>query len=104
LLDRALVNGQGRERALTLPYQVEFTPAARRQFRKLPAEAQRRLAPVIDGLADNPRPAGSKKLVGPSDLWRVRAGDFRVIYTIQDERLIVQVVRVGNRREVYEYR
>ncbi len=87
-----------------MPYQVEFTPAARRQFRKLPSEAQRRLAPVIDALADDPRPAGSKKLAGPADLWRVRAGDFRVIYTIADEQLVVLVVRLGHRREVYEAR
>ena len=83
-------------------YQVEFTPACRRQFRKLPPEVQRRLVPVIDELADDPHPATSKKLVGPSDLWRVRVGDYRLIYAIEDSHLVVLMVRIGHRREVYE--
>jgi len=57
---------------------------------------------VIDGLATDPWPTGSKKLVGEIDLWRVRVGDFRIIYTIEDEVLVVHVVRIGNRRDVYE--
>ena len=84
-------------------YQVEFTPAAHRQFRKLTPESQRRLVPAIDALAETPRPAGAKKLTG-EELWRIRVGDYRVIYALNDGHLTVLVVRVGHRREIYERR
>jgi len=87
-----------------VPHQVEFTPAARRQFRKLPAEAQQRLAPAIEALAAEPLPSGAKKLVGAAELWRIRVGDYRLIYTLEAERLVVLVVRVGHRRDVYDGR
>jgi mRNA interferase RelE/StbE len=83
------------------PYAVRFRPAAVRQLRKLPREAQRRLRAAIDGLGDQARPAGAVKLAGTDDLWRIRVGEFRVVYTITDEALVVTVVRVANRREVY---
>ena len=56
---------------------------------------------TIRSLADNPRPAGSIKLEGSDDLYPIRKGDFRIIYRIEDEALIVTVTRVGNRRDVY---
>ena len=86
-----------------MAYQVEFTPAAHRQFRKLNPEVQRRLAPAIDALAEDPRPASAKKLSG-TELWRIRVGDYRVIYALDDGALTVLVVRLGHRREVYEAR
>ena len=76
-------------------YRIEFAPAAARQFRKLPRDAKRRLRPVIDALATDPRPQGSKKLAGEDDLYRVRAGDYRVVYAIEAAALLVLVVRVG---------
>jgi mRNA interferase RelE/StbE len=85
-------------------YQIDFTPAARRQFRKLPSEVQHRLAPAIEALADDPRPVRAKKLAGTLDLWRIRVGDYRVIYTINDGQLVVLVVRLGHRSDVYEAR
>ena len=56
---------------------------------------------AIDELAQNPRPAGCAKLVGTANDWRIRVGDYRIIYEIHDTRLIVLVVRVAHRREVY---
>jgi mRNA interferase RelE/StbE len=67
-----------------VPYRVSFAPAALRQFRKLPAAVQRRLSPHIDALADNPRPPGVVKLSGTSDIYRVRVGDHRIVYEIQE--------------------
>jgi len=52
-------------------------------------------------LANNPRPFGSDKLAGPEELYRVRVGDYRIVYQIQDEALLVLVVKIGHRREVY---
>jgi mRNA interferase RelE/StbE len=84
-----------------VPYRVSFAPAALRQFRKLPAAVQRRLSPHIDALADNPRPTGVVKLSGVSDIYRVRVGDYRIVYEIQDVVLVVLVLKIGNRREMY---
>ena len=85
-----------------MTYTVILSPDARRQFLKLPRALQERLQPRIDALADNPRPPGVKKLKGYRDYWRIRVGDYRIIYTIQDDRLIVTVLRIGNRRDVYD--
>lgn len=84
-----------------MAYAVEFAPAAEREFRKLAREIQLRLRPRIDALADDPRPAGARKLKGRDDLWRVRAGDYRIVYEIRSEILVVLVVHVAHRREVY---
>ena len=81
-------------------YQVEVLPAAVRSIRKLPPEAKRRIQAVIDLLADEPRPPAAKKLTGRPE-WRVRTGDYRILYRIQDEILLVVVVDAGHRREVY---
>ena len=85
-----------------MTYTVVLLPAARRQFLGLPKMAQKRLRPRIDALAANPRPPGVKKLKGKRDFWRIRVGDYRVIYTIQDDRLLVSVIRIGRRRNVYD--
>ena len=83
-------------------YVVILLPPARKQFLKLPRPVQERLRPHIDALASTPRPHGLKKLKGLHDYWRVRVGDYRIVYTIQDDQLLVSVVRIGNRRDVYD--
>lgn len=82
-------------------YEVRFKPAAAKELAKLPRDVQRRLAPKIDGLAANPRPAGAEKLSGQG-AWRIRVGDYRVLYAVEDRVLLVLVIHIGNRREVYE--
>lgn len=84
-----------------MTYQIRVTPAAVRQLKKLDAAARRRVQAAIEILADQPRPPGAKKLVGGDGEWRVRTGDFRIIYTIDDGVLLVLVVAVGHRREIY---
>jgi mRNA interferase RelE/StbE len=83
-----------------MAYEVKLLPAARRALRKLPNAVQDRIQPVIDTLADDPRPHGVSKLTG-SDLYRVRSGDYRIVYEIHDTVLVVVVVTVGHRSEVY---
>ena len=83
-------------------YRVEFTPAAERQRRKLPDAVLRRIVRVVEELEAEPRPPGVRKLADENNLWRLRVGDFRVIYSIEDDRLLVLVVRVANRRDVYD--
>lgn len=82
-------------------YRVEFSPAADRDFRALDPEIRRRLRPRIDALAENPRPAASRKLAGAEDLYRLRVGDYRIVYQIRNQVLLVLVVRIAHRREAY---
>ena len=82
-------------------YHVEFSAPAAKQFRKLPGAIQQRLAPRINELAVDPRPHGSKKLSGEEGIFRIRVGDHRVVYSIEDDALVVLVVKIGDRRDVY---
>lgn len=88
-------------------YSVEITRKAEKELGKLSHEAQDRLVKAMRALADDPRPPGSKKLTGnpidtgDDDFYRIRVGDYRVIYTIEEGRLLVLVVRVRHRREAY---
>jgi len=85
-------------------YRVEVAPAALRQLRKLDRTAQRRVQAAIELLATEPRPSGTKKLVGGNGEWRVRTGDYRVVYEIHDNVLLILVVAVGHRRDICERR
>jgi mRNA interferase RelE/StbE len=82
-------------------YKTEFSSAAYRQFAKLPQELKQRVAPAIEALRTDPRPPGVLRMAGRQDLWRIRVGVYRVVYTIEDDRLVVLVVRIGPRRDVY---
>ncbi len=82
-------------------YQLIFRPAAARSLRKLPRPAVERIKVALQGLCQNPRPSGVKALSGEPGLWRVRVGDYRVVYEIEDDALVILVVRVAHRREVY---
>ena len=84
-----------------MTYEIRVLPAAVRELRKLPPEAKRRVHAVIELLAENPRPPAAKKLTGRVE-WRVRTGDYRVLYRIEDAVLTVVVVRAGHRRDAYE--
>jgi mRNA interferase RelE/StbE len=84
-----------------LPYQVVIAPAARRQIKKAPKSAQSAIVARLEALAAHPRPPGCKKLSGEENLYRVRTGDYRIVYQVQDAQLIVLVVRVGDRKDVY---
>jgi mRNA interferase RelE/StbE len=82
-------------------YEVAFTKRAAKELRKLGHQARERIAPKIDALAEDPRPHGCKKLSGEEDLWRIRVGDYRVLYQIRDDELLVLIVGVGHRSDIY---
>jgi mRNA interferase RelE/StbE len=86
-----------------MAYQVTITPAADRKIAKLPVDVRRRIADRLAGLSGDPRPPGSVKLTG-ENAYRARVGDYRIIYTIHDDRLIVLVIDVGHRRDIYRRR
>lgn len=90
---------------MTDRYRIDLAPAAQRQLAGLPAAVQGRLAIAIDRLAVDPRPRGVAKLAGTAPpAWRVRVGDYRIIYEIHDDRLLVLVIRIGDRASVYRVR
>ncbi len=80
-------------------YRIELRPAAVRALRKLDPPVARRLQAAIALLAEDPRPPASRPLRG-RPAWRVRVGDYRVIYTIEDDVLLIVVVTLGHRRDV----
>jgi mRNA interferase RelE/StbE len=84
-------------------YRVEFRPAAARELRKLDRSTRDRISKVISLLAEEPRPPAAKMLTGDHAprLWRVRTGDYRVIYSIEDNVLLVLVIHVPHRRQAY---
>ncbi|MGA2498687.1 MAG: type II toxin-antitoxin system RelE/ParE family toxin [Tepidisphaeraceae bacterium] len=83
-----------------MSYRVVIRSSAERELGRIDPHDRRRIGAKIDSLADNPRPAGCEKLSG-TDAWRIRVGVYRVVYTVADEVLIVEVIHVGHRREVY---
>ena len=84
-----------------MTYGIEILPSARRELLAVPKREQKRIDERILALADDPRPSGAKSLVGQNNLYRIRVGDYRVIYRIQDHDLLILVVRIGHRKDVY---
>lgn len=87
-----------------MTYRVTLSPMAARQVRTLDAQVRRRIQAALDLLAEQPRPPSATQLVGGSGEWRVRTGDYRIVYEIEDDHLLVLVLRLGHRREIYESR
>lgn len=83
-----------------MTYRVEILPVAARTIRKLPPDAKRRVQALIELLAQSPRPPAATKLTARPE-WRVRSGDYRVLYRIDDAVLTVVIVDAGHRREIY---
>ena len=82
-------------------YQIEWKPSALKELRGFQKEAVRRIILTVEKLADNPFPSGVRKLVGSEYTYRVRIGDYRVIYSVYEQRLLIEIVRVGHRKDVY---
>ncbi len=82
-------------------YRVHLARRAVKSIARLPRTEQQRIRAAIDLLADEPRPPGCVALTGEAGVYRVRVGDYRILYEVVDERLLILVVRVGHRRDVY---
>ena len=83
-------------------YNVVLTSSSAKELEKLPAQIVARIVPRLENLAVNPRPSGCKKMQGGDKEWRIRIGDFRAVYTIDDTQQLVEVTRIRHRKEVYE--
>jgi mRNA interferase RelE/StbE len=82
-------------------YRVFLERAAEKDLRNLPTKLHRRIIVTIQGLAKNPRPSGCRKLTGADDDWRIRVGEYRIVYEIDNVAKAIRVNRVRHRREVY---
>ncbi|NIA16059.1 MAG: type II toxin-antitoxin system mRNA interferase toxin, RelE/StbE family [Nitrospiraceae bacterium] len=82
-------------------YQIEWKRSALKEFRRLPASVQRRVFQAIEKLAENPYPHGGVKLTGSTRSYRLRVGDYRVVYTVESALLRIEIVRIRHRRDVY---
>jgi mRNA interferase RelE/StbE len=80
---------------------IRYTSAAAKQIRKLDRSAQLRVLKAVEILSETPRPPKGKQLVGGDGEWRIRTGDYRIIYEIHDHELLILVVMVGLRKEIY---
>ncbi len=83
-------------------FEILIERAAEKQLRRVPDKAHDRIIRAILPLAENPHPPGAKKLSGKQSDWRIRVGDYRILYEIGDEVRIVKIYRIGHRRDVYE--
>jgi mRNA interferase RelE/StbE len=82
-------------------YAIVFARSAEKELERLDSVVARRILKKIKALAQDPRPAGCKKISGERNTWRIRIGDYRVVYDILDHKIVVEVLRVRHRREVY---
>ncbi len=83
-------------------YSVEVKPSVRKELEELPDNVLARVIQKLESLGHAPRPAGCKKLKGYKDQWRVRVGDWRVVYIVNDATKLVSIMRIAHRRDVYE--
>ena len=84
-----------------MTYKIEFSRAAEDQFSKLPQKESKKIAKRIDKLASDPFPPKCEKLEGEDGIYRVRQGDYRILYSVFEKKLIVLVLKIGHRREIY---
>jgi mRNA interferase RelE/StbE len=85
-----------------MTYSITLAPSATRQLRKFDPDVRRRIQAALELLAVEPRPPAAIRLVGGSGEWRVRTGDYRIVYEIKDGQLLILVLRIGHRREIYD--
>jgi mRNA interferase RelE/StbE len=82
-------------------YRIILKPSAERELSRLPLALTERIERTIDALAADPRPAGVKKMQGAANLWRVRVGDYRIVYEIHDREIVIMVLKIAHRKDVY---
>jgi len=83
-------------------YTITFARSARKELEALDAKIVNRLFPKIENLSIEPRPSGCRKLTGNKHLWRTRVGNYRIVYSINDDKNLVDVIAVGDRKDAYK--
>lgn len=85
-----------------MSYRVELAPGVLKDLKKLELDVRKRIGKKLRDLEKDPRPSGCEKLSGAENVWRVRVGDYRILYEIHDQKLLVYVLGAGDRKEVYK--
>ncbi|MCB2262712.1 MAG: type II toxin-antitoxin system RelE/ParE family toxin [Candidatus Thiosymbion ectosymbiont of Robbea hypermnestra] len=83
-------------------YSIEWKHSAKKELRKLPDYMIRKVILSIDGLSKNPIPKGSRKILGTEHTYRIRVGDYRIVYSLDSGKLVVEIIRVSHRKNVYK--
>lgn len=86
-----------------MKYRIALDVVAKRELKRLPAHIIRQIGKKIDALADNPFPPKAESIKGPKGLWRIRPNDYRIIYTVRHKELLVLVIHIGDRKDVYRH-
>ncbi len=82
-------------------YKIEFSRSAEKQLKKLPRGDQQRIVEAVLALADEPVPRGARKLAGYADVFRIRVGRYRILYSVSSGTLVIIVLKIGHRKDVY---
>jgi mRNA interferase RelE/StbE len=82
-------------------YNIEWRPSTKKELKRISKAEVHRIIQAVEGLSDQPRPPGSRKLSGSDSTYRIRIGNHRVIYEIHDDVILIEVVKVGHRKDVY---
>jgi len=85
-----------------MSWDLQIERRAQKALKKISNPYKTNLIQAIDRLSDNPRPDGCKKLKGSESLWRIRVNDYRIVYQIKDEHLLILIIRIGHRKDIYE--
>jgi len=83
------------------PYKIEWKSSAKKDLKRLPKQAIETILTAVDHLPDNSYPVGSKKIMGTEHTYRLRIGNYRIVYSIENNRLIIEIIRIGHRKDVY---
>ena len=86
-----------------MPFRVEWKKSTRKDIRKLPAGTGERIVEAVEDLAENPFPHGVEKLTGSQHAYRIRPGDYRIVYEVVVELKLIEIQRVGHRKDVYRF-
>ncbi len=82
-------------------YKIEWKRSATKELKKLPKETIPRVLRAIEQLAQNPRPVGVRKIVGAEHNYRIRVGNYRIVYSIVESAFVIEIIRVGHRKDIY---
>jgi mRNA interferase RelE/StbE len=84
-----------------MKYELIIKPSAEKSLDRIPKPTRKRILDALEALQTNPRPSGAMKMSGEENLWRIRVGDYRIVYEIHDGRLVVLVIRIAHRKDIY---
>ncbi len=83
-------------------YNIKWKSSARKEIKKLPKDIILKIVDTIEGLVENPFPSGSRKIIGAQHTYRIRVGNYRIVYSVESNNLLILIIRIRHRRDVYK--